>query len=30
MTTVLIIGWVAVIFISYKASVKALDKAGLL
>lgn len=30
MTTALIIGWVAILFIGYKLSVKALDKAGLL
>lgn len=30
MTTVLIIGWLAVVFFGYKAAVKALDKAGLL
>ncbi len=30
MTAVLIIGWVVILFVGYKASVIALDKAGLL
>jgi hypothetical protein len=30
MTTFLLISWIAIIFISYKVSVIALDKAGLL